>query len=184
MCTLRIYTGCPAYCPTNGPKTQRCLCVPMRLGHVRPRHAETVGHFWHAYGACAFPLGLTDSRKIGPGCRTTEGRRVMLCLWCQVRNNQVPKPRAMVEDILTRVTLLDAELARYTGSCGGASGGVTPRTGGAAPAADAERPQLEYPRPAGGHVQPTETPQVTCTRHATFMMHRLSFLRLWLFFND
>ncbi|CAL8462751.1 g2284 [Coccomyxa elongata] len=86
-----------------------------------------------------------------------------------VRNNQVPKPRAMVEDILTRVTLLDAELARYTGPpaptpCGDASGGVTPRTGGSAPAADAERPQLESPRPAAGHVQPTQTPQVPAAR--------------------
>lgn len=33
----------------------------------------------------------------------------------QVRNNQVPKPRAMVEDILARVTLLDAELGTHTG---------------------------------------------------------------------
>ena len=30
----------------------------------------------------------------------------------QVRNNQVPNPRAMVEDILARASLLDAELAR------------------------------------------------------------------------
>ncbi len=33
----------------------------------------------------------------------------------QVRNNQVPKPRAMVEDILARVTLLDAELGTHMG---------------------------------------------------------------------
>ena len=33
----------------------------------------------------------------------------------QVRNNQVPKPRAMVEDILARVTLLDAELGSHVG---------------------------------------------------------------------
>ena len=33
----------------------------------------------------------------------------------QVRNNQVPKPRAMVEDILARVTLLDAELGAHAG---------------------------------------------------------------------
>ena len=33
----------------------------------------------------------------------------------QVRNNQVPKPRAMVEDILARVTLLDAELGMHMG---------------------------------------------------------------------
>lgn len=36
------------------------------------------------------------------------------CSW-QVRNNQVPKPRAMVEDILARVTLLDAELGMHMG---------------------------------------------------------------------
>ena len=33
----------------------------------------------------------------------------------QVRNNQVPKPRAMVEDILARVTLLNAELGMHMG---------------------------------------------------------------------
>lgn len=93
------------------------------------------------------------------------GKILVSCPLCQVRNNQVPKPRAMVEDILTRVTLLDAELARYTGQpapapCGGAS----PRTGGTAPAANLERPQPDSPRPAAGQVQPTRTPQVTCTR--------------------
>ncbi|BDA50843.1 hypothetical protein COCOBI_17-0610 [Coccomyxa sp. Obi] len=96
-----------------------------------------------------------------------------------VRNNQVPKPRAMVEDILTRVTLLDAELARYTGQPAPAPCLASPRSVGAAPAADAERPQLnppapgppapqlDSPRPVGGHAQPMRTPQVLATRNSS-----------------
>lgn len=77
----------------------------------------------------------------------------------QVRNNQVPKPRAMVEDILTRVALLDGELTRYTGEPAQSVCLASPRgSGGPAPAA--ARPQLESPRPAAGRTQPPRTAQV------------------------
>lgn len=74
----------------------------------------------------------------------------------QVRNNQVPKPRAMVEDILTRVALLDAELSRYTGQPSQSICLTSPRTSGG-PAA---RPQLESPRPGAGRTQLSRTTQV------------------------
>ena len=68
----------------------------------------------------------------------------------QVRNNQVPKPRAMVEDILTRVTLLDGELSRYTGQPAQSVCLASPRASGGPVA----RPQLDSPRPATGRTEP------------------------------
>ena len=87
-----------------------------------------------------------------------ERRLINNAVW-QVRNNQVPKPRAMVEDILTRVALLDGELTRYTGQPAQSVCLASPRgSGGPAPAA--ARPQLESPRPAAGRTQPPRTAQV------------------------
>ena len=68
--------------------------------------------------------GALDMQRTLPHGKSEDGiayvqhkQGLMLTADCslKVRNNQVPKPRAMVEDILARVTLLDAELGMHMG---------------------------------------------------------------------
>lgn len=79
---------------------------------------------------------------------------------CQVRNNQVPKPRAMVEDILARVSLLDGELMRYTGQQAQAACTNSPRSGGSSSAAAPVRLPPDPPQPAEWPQPPMRTSQV------------------------
>ena len=89
------------------------------------------------------------------GCQERHRRGSLV----QVRNNQVPNPRAMVEDILARASLLDAELARCSQHQGiaptPAPAAAPPDSPGAASSAPAVQAaeRREQPAPSEGQQQ-------------------------------